>query len=58
VSTVRNFTTWDEIEIAYREWGDDTSSPPVVLHHGFAAHAEANWVLPGVVEALLAAGRR
>jgi pimeloyl-ACP methyl ester carboxylesterase len=58
VCTVRNFTTWDEIEIAYREWGDETSSPPVVLHHGFVAHAEANWVLPGVVDALLAAGRR
>ena len=30
----------------------------MVLHHGFVAHAEANWVTPGVVDALLAAGRR
>jgi pimeloyl-ACP methyl ester carboxylesterase len=29
----------------------------VVLHHGFAADANANWVIPGVVDALLAAGR-
>jgi pimeloyl-ACP methyl ester carboxylesterase len=58
VSTAHRFTTWDEIEIAYYEWGEPTTSPPVVLHHGFAAHAHANWVLPGVVDALLAAGRR
>lgn len=57
MSTAHSFTTWDEIEIAYREWGEATTSPPVVLHHGFVAHAHANWVLPGVVDALLAAGR-
>jgi pimeloyl-ACP methyl ester carboxylesterase len=58
VSTAQRFTTWDEIEIAYREWGEPAASPPVVLHHGFVAQAQANWVLPGVVDALLAAGRR
>jgi pimeloyl-ACP methyl ester carboxylesterase len=57
VSTVHRYTTWDEIEIAYREWGDRGASPPVVLHHGFVAHAQANWVVPGVVDALTAAGR-
>jgi pimeloyl-ACP methyl ester carboxylesterase len=31
--------------------------PPVVLHHGFAADAHLNWVRPGIVAALLAAGR-
>ncbi|MGH2833080.1 MAG: alpha/beta fold hydrolase [Solirubrobacteraceae bacterium] len=31
---------------------------PVVLHHGFVANADANWVATGVVEALVAAGRR
>ncbi|HVC07652.1 MAG TPA: alpha/beta fold hydrolase [Solirubrobacterales bacterium] len=31
---------------------------PVVLHHGFVANADANWVVPGVVDALLTAGRR
>ena len=35
-----------------------THSPYVVLHHGFVADAESNWVGPGVVDALLAAGHR
>lgn len=51
------FTTWDGIRIAYQEWGD-AGSPPVVLHHGFVANADANWLLTGVVDALLAAGHR
>jgi pimeloyl-ACP methyl ester carboxylesterase len=29
-----------------------------VLHHGFAADANANWVVPGVVDTLVGAGRR
>jgi pimeloyl-ACP methyl ester carboxylesterase len=53
-----SFTTWDGIAIAYQEWGEQASLPPVVLHHGFVADANANWVLPGVVSALVAAGRR
>jgi pimeloyl-ACP methyl ester carboxylesterase len=58
VSTTHSFLTWDDIRIAYREWNRESSiSPPVVLHHGFVAHAEANWVAPGVVERLVAAGR-
>jgi pimeloyl-ACP methyl ester carboxylesterase len=57
VPTIKRFTTWDEIEIAYGEWGSRDSSPPVVLHHGFVVDANANWVLPGVVDALLGAGR-
>ncbi len=52
------FRSWDGIEIAYQEWGEDTTLAPVVLHHGFVANAEANWVATGVVDALLAAGRR
>jgi pimeloyl-ACP methyl ester carboxylesterase len=52
-----SFTSWDGIAIAYQEWGEQASLPPVVLHHGFVADANANWVLPGVVQALLAAGR-
>ena len=54
---MRSFTTWDGIAIAYQEWGEQASLPPVVLHHGFVVDAHANWVLPGVVEALVAAGR-
>jgi pimeloyl-ACP methyl ester carboxylesterase len=57
---VQSFTSWDDIRIAYQEWGVEGSvpSPPVVLHHGFVADANANWVATGVVDALLAAGRR
>jgi pimeloyl-ACP methyl ester carboxylesterase len=55
---VRHFSSWDGVEIAYREWGEETVLAPVVLHHGFVANAEANWVATGVVDALLAAGRR
>jgi hypothetical protein len=37
VSTEHRFTTWDQREIADREWGEPTTSPPVALHRGFAA---------------------
>jgi pimeloyl-ACP methyl ester carboxylesterase len=55
---METFKSWDDIRIAYQEWGAESSSPPVVLHHGFVADANANWVAPGVVEALLAVGHR
>jgi pimeloyl-ACP methyl ester carboxylesterase len=55
---MKSFRSWDQIEIAYQEWGEQTSAPPVVLHHGFVVDANANWVATGVVDALLAAGRR
>lgn len=32
--------------------------PPALLLHGFAADHRANWVAPGIVDALVAAGRR
>jgi len=54
---VHRYETWDGIEIAYREWGERGAAPTVVLHHGFVANAEANWLAPGVIDALLAAGR-
>ncbi len=54
---MQTFTSWDGVEIAYQQWGDETSSPPVALHHGFVVNANANWVAPGVVDALVAAGR-
>src|ERR1039458_1025450 len=58
-SAVKSFKTWDDIEISYQEWGGaQAPPPPVVLHHGFVVDAETNWVAPGVVDALLAAGRR
>jgi pimeloyl-ACP methyl ester carboxylesterase len=57
VPATKRFTTWDELEIAYQEWGRRDSAPPVVLHHGFVADAKANWVSTGVVDALLKEGR-
>jgi pimeloyl-ACP methyl ester carboxylesterase len=57
-SGVNRFTSFDGIEIAYYEWGSAGAHPPVVLHHGFVADANLNWVMPGVVAALVAAGRR
>ena len=57
-AVIKTYRSWDQIEIAYQEWGEETESVPVVLHHGFIANAEANWVATGVVEALLGAGRR
>ena len=53
-----SFRTWDGIEIAYQVWGEgDGDAPPVVLHHGFIADADSNWVSIGVVDALKEAGR-
>jgi pimeloyl-ACP methyl ester carboxylesterase len=55
---MKTFESFDGLTIAYHEWGEqDSPCPPVVLHHGFVANAEANWVAPGVIDALLAAGR-
>jgi pimeloyl-ACP methyl ester carboxylesterase len=58
MADVQRFTTWDDIEIAYQEWGVEAVSPPVVLHHGFVVDANANWVAPGMVDTLVASGRR
>jgi pimeloyl-ACP methyl ester carboxylesterase len=53
----QRFTTFDGLEIAFHEWNEGGSAPPVVLHHGFVANATANWEAPGVVAALVGAGR-
>lgn len=54
-----SFDSFDGVPIAYYFFGpDDAAHPPVVLHHGFVVNAYLNWVLPGVVDALVAAGRR
>jgi pimeloyl-ACP methyl ester carboxylesterase len=60
VPNAKSFKTWDGLEIAYQEWDEAQNGgfPPVVLHHGFVASADANWVATGVVDALTAAGRR
>ena len=51
-------TAADGVEIVYDTWGEPSPEPPVILHHGFIADGNLNWVLPGVVRALEAAGRR
>jgi pimeloyl-ACP methyl ester carboxylesterase len=55
---MKSFQTWDGLEIACQEWGEETVPPAVVLHHGFVANANANWVATGVLDALTAAGRK
>ncbi len=51
------FTSHDGIQISYRSWGAATTRP-VVLHHGFVADSQFNWVVPGVVDALIDAGHQ
>jgi pimeloyl-ACP methyl ester carboxylesterase len=51
---MERFTSFDDTEIAYLNRG---SGPFVFLLHGFAADHRVNWVQPGVVDALVAAGR-
>ena len=49
------FASFDGAGIAYLTAGE---GPDVLLLHGFAADHRVNWVAPGVVDALVAAGRR
>ena len=49
------FASFDGLGIAYEITG---TGPDVLLLHGFAADHRINWVRPGVVGALAAAGRR
>jgi pimeloyl-ACP methyl ester carboxylesterase len=52
------FEATDGVEIYWDEWQGDSDLPPVLLHHGFIANGQTNWVLPGIVAALTATGRR
>ena len=55
---MRSFIADDGVEIVFDDHRPDAGGPPVVLHHGFAADALTNWQAPGIVDRLLAAGRR
>src|SRR3954467_11335483 len=50
------FRSDDGTEIYYRCWGTGQEIP-VVLHHGFVADSELDWVASGVVADLVAGGR-
>jgi pimeloyl-ACP methyl ester carboxylesterase len=49
-------TADDGLSLATYSFGKE-QGVPVVLQHGFAAETKANWLIPGVVSALLAQGR-
>ena len=48
----------DSMTVAFHEWNAEAGTPPVVLQHGYVASTETNWVVTGVLDALLAAGHR
>jgi pimeloyl-ACP methyl ester carboxylesterase len=52
------FQAADGVDIYWEQWDGDSGLPPVLLHHGFIANGLTNWVLPGIVDALTATGRR
>ena len=52
---MNTFSSFDGTTIAFDDLGE---GPPVVMLHGFAADAHANWHQPKVVEAVVATGRR
>jgi pimeloyl-ACP methyl ester carboxylesterase len=52
---MERFRSFDDMELAYTDVGE---GEPVFLLHGFAADHVSNWVSTGVVDDLVAAGRR
>lgn len=52
---LEHFASFDGRSIAYTVFGH---GPDVLLLHGFASDHVGNWVRPGIVDALVATGRR
>jgi pimeloyl-ACP methyl ester carboxylesterase len=52
---LQRFRTFDGILLAYQAWGD---GPEVILLHGFMVDGRINWVDAGLIEPLVAEGRR
>lgn len=51
-----DFHSSDGVRLRWYGWNLRREGVPVVLHHGFAASAHANWVMSGIVQALVDAG--
>lgn len=54
-ASLSRLTSFDGREIAYTTFG---AGPDALLLHGFASDHVGNWVRPGIVDALVASGRR
>lgn len=55
---MKRFTSFDGVEIRYRQWNSRADGVPVILQHGYIANARVNWILPGTVFKLTRAGHR
>ncbi len=55
---MERFSSFDGVAIAYSVSGFRDQGRAVLLLHGFASTSQINWVRPGLVDALVGAGRR
>jgi pimeloyl-ACP methyl ester carboxylesterase len=55
---MEHFSSFDGTRIAYQVAGEERGASAVLLHHGFASTSFINWVRPGLLDAVVAAGRR
>ncbi|MHB8456857.1 MAG: alpha/beta fold hydrolase [Acidimicrobiales bacterium] len=55
---MERFSSFDGTGIAFGVAGSEDMPSAVLLHHGFASTSEINWIRPGLVDALVGAGRK